>query len=537
MNKTHASTSMKKLRPIIAALLIAAIISGITVVASSAENKNTVLINFQVDAENTGEHLFKVLGELEGRGYTTTVYVTGSFAENNGRIIQEIQDHGHDIAFHGWATGENLTTMNYSMQQKILINAKNSVENYSGQVEGFRPQYYSQNEDTYTILDSLNISYDSGFISGLKFIPGYENYSIPYKVPNHSFYAVPVSSYRTPDKIVYLCDLSASSKFKMNATVWSSILNNKFDESKKNKEPMVVVIHPWITGNETTGYWQAFTTFLDRIENKNIDIVKTSELLDFYIEKDNRNAFIFEGFPSKISLLDLYIKKDDHHAKLYSDVSKCSVPTKIILVRHGETSWNALGILQGNANVPLNENGSAQAQKLADNTYSKTVNSVYSSPLSRAYDTAQAIADVHQLPVKVRGNLREIGVGIYTGYKASQIPSEIRISWSTNPYFAMPSGFSNTTNLLDPSYVEGIYFEGESLDMAADRSWHSITNLAKQHCGENVVTVTHGGIIQMALTQVKGLNITEYKNIPVPTASQTVLEFEPNDSVVLLPNW
>src|SRR5665811_30888 len=105
----------------------------------------------------------------------------------------------------------------------------------------------------------------------------------------------------------------------------------------------------------------------------------------------------------------------------------------------------------------------------------KTVNAVYSSPLSRAYDTAQGIADMHHLPVKVRGNLREIGVGIYTGYTSNQIPSEIRISWSTNPYFAMPSGVPNTTNLLDPSYVEGIDFKGESLDMASDRSWHSIT--------------------------------------------------------------
>jgi|GEM_PF-3386709 len=286
MNKPHALDSINKLKPIIVALLIATAFIGITVVAGSAENKNTVLINLQVDAENTGEYLLKVLGELEERGYTTTVYVTGSFAENNGHIIQEIQEHGHDIAFHGWATGENLTTMNYSMQQEILIKAKNSVENYSEQVDGFRPQYYSQNEDTYSILDSLNISYDSGFISGLKYIPGYENYSIPYKVPNHSFYAVPVSSYRTPDKIVYLCDLSASNKFKLNATEWSSILNNEFDENKKNNEPMVVVIHPWITGNETTGYWQAFIQFLDRIENKNIDIVKTSELLEFYVLDD-----------------------------------------------------------------------------------------------------------------------------------------------------------------------------------------------------------------------------------------------------------
>jgi len=100
---------------------------------------------------------------------------------------------------------------------------------------------------------------------------------------------------------------------------------------------------------------------------------------------------------------------DDH--TLPSETSKCLVPTKIVLVRHGETSWNALGLLQGNADIPLNENGSIQAQALANSTYNKTVNAVYSSPLSRAYDTAQAVADVHQLPVKVRGNLREIGVG------------------------------------------------------------------------------------------------------------------------------
>ena len=222
---------------------------------------------------------------------------------------------------------------------------------------------------------------------------------------------------------------------------------------------------------------------------------------------------------------------------LHSEASTCSVPTKIILIRHGETSWNALSLLQGNADIPLNENGSAQAQDLANSTYSKTVNAVYSSPLSRAYDTAQAIADVHQLPVKVRGNLREIGVGIYTGYRSSQIPREVQISFTTNPDFAMPSGIPDPTNLLDPSYVQGIYFEGESLNNVSDRTWHGITNLAKQHCGENVVTVTHGGVIQVVLTQVYGLNVTQYRQFTIPTASQTVLEFEPDDSVVVLPDW
>lgn len=220
-----------------------------------------------------------------------------------------------------------------------------------------------------------------------------------------------------------------------------------------------------------------------------------------------------------------------------SENSKCSVPTKMILVRHGQTSWNALGLLQGNADVPLDAIGIAQAQVLAENTSGKTVNVVYSSPLSRAYDTAQAIANVHQLPVKVNSNLREIGVGIYTGYRADQIPSGVRISWTTKPDFVMPSGIPDPTNLSDPSYVEGIYFEGESLNMVADRTWHNITDLAKQHCGENVVTVTHGGVIQIALTHVSGSPVTNYSKFTVPTASQTVLEFETDDTIVVLPNW
>lgn len=219
------------------------------------------------------------------------------------------------------------------------------------------------------------------------------------------------------------------------------------------------------------------------------------------------------------------------------DDSQCSVPTKIILVRHGQTEWNALGILQGNADVPLDSTGVIEAQELADSSSSKTVDAVYSSPLSRAYDTAQAIATEHQLSVNVEDGLREIGVGIYTGHQGSQIPSDIRLSWTTNPDFAMPSGVPNTTNLLDPSYVYGINFEGESLNMVADRTWVEITDIADEHCGENIVTVTHGGIIGITLTQVYDLPVTDYRNYSVETGSQTVLEFQPDSSVVVLDDW
>lgn len=216
----------------------------------------------------------------------------------------------------------------------------------------------------------------------------------------------------------------------------------------------------------------------------------------------------------------------------------CSEPTRIILVRHGQTNWNVQGILQGNADIPLDEIGLAQAEYLSQELADKDVDAVFSSHLSRAYETALAIADYHGLRVHKRNNIREIGVGVYTGYTGSQIPLETRIAWATNPDFAFPSGVPDTSELLEPAYVEGIWFEGESLNMVAERSWYAgICNIAKQHCGENVVVATHGGIIKIALTQVYGLPVTKYSTFDVPNASLTVLEFKPDGSLVELSDW
>ncbi len=216
----------------------------------------------------------------------------------------------------------------------------------------------------------------------------------------------------------------------------------------------------------------------------------------------------------------------------------CSEPTKIILIRHGQTHWNVLHILQGNADIPLDETGVEQAECLAQEIAGKDVNAIYSSPLSRAYDTALTIAAPHGLRVRKRFRLLEIGLGIYTGYQGSQIPEEVRTAWATDPDFAFPSGFPDTTDLLEPEYVEGRCFLGESLNMVMWRSWYAgIRFLARRHCGENVIVSTHGGVIKIALTQVYGLPVTDYRTFDVPNASQTVLEFEPDGSVVVLSDW
>ncbi|MBI2159426.1 MAG: histidine phosphatase family protein [Candidatus Rokubacteria bacterium] len=73
--------------------------------------------------------------------------------------------------------------------------------------------------------------------------------------------------------------------------------------------------------------------------------------------------------------------------------------------------------------------------------------------------------------------------------------------------------------------------------MVLERSWQALRDLARLHCGQHVVVVTHGGVIQIALTRANGLPVTRYRTFPVANASQTVLGFRSDGSVAVLPGW
>ncbi|HAM59239.1 MAG: hypothetical protein A2X51_12260 [Candidatus Rokubacteria bacterium GWC2_70_24] len=217
--------------------------------------------------------------------------------------------------------------------------------------------------------------------------------------------------------------------------------------------------------------------------------------------------------------------------------ASCPQPTRAILIRHAETQWNALGLLQGHADIPLSAAGRAQAEALAAALGGKQVDAVYASPLSRALETARAIAAPRGLTVTARDDLREIGTGVYTGRPASDIPPATRTTWATNPSVAMPSGVPDPAGLREPAPVQGRWFEGESLSGVAERAWREILSLVGQHCGKDVAIVTHGGVIQLALTRAKGLPATEWRNFRVPNVAQIALEFQPDGAVVVLPGW
>lgn len=107
--------------------------------------------------------------------------------------------------------------------------------------------------------------------------------------------------------------------------------------------------------------------------------------------------------------------------------------TTLLLVRHGETDWNAERRWQGHTDVPLNERGRKQARALAEQIAAEPVDAVYSSDLRRARDTAAAVADRLGLPVTVDPDLREIDVGSREGLTGDEVGDR---AWDGEPHAA-----------------------------------------------------------------------------------------------------
>lgn len=159
------------------------------------------------------------------------------------------------------------------------------------------------------------------------------------------------------------------------------------------------------------------------------------------------------------------------------------VATRIIAVRHGETDWNVEARIQGQLDIGLNDKGRWQAQRAARALAEESVDALYSSDLSRACTTAQAIADHAPQPLKVQTHigLRERAFGKFEGqtYTAitEQWPEEARLWRIRDPDFA-PVG-------------------GESPVQVLARVARTVDEIASQHLGEQIVLVSHGGVLDM----------------------------------------
>jgi len=153
--------------------------------------------------------------------------------------------------------------------------------------------------------------------------------------------------------------------------------------------------------------------------------------------------------------------------------------THLIIVRHGQTEWNNKGIRQGHLDSKLTDAGIAQAKALGARLAREQFTSLYSSDLGRAVQTAMAIAELTGHEIVSDARLRERHLGIFQGLNAEELsakyPEERRQFRTMGPDYVIPGG--------------------ESLRQQVARNVACLNELAIKHQGEQIVIVTHGGVV------------------------------------------
>jgi broad specificity phosphatase PhoE len=181
---------------------------------------------------------------------------------------------------------------------------------------------------------------------------------------------------------------------------------------------------------------------------------------------------------------------------------------RLTLVRHGETLWNQAGKIQGLADIELSKLGIAQAKKLALSLQHENFDMIFSSPLKRAYATAQAIAVHHALPITIEKDLHELNAGELEGL--------------TFPELQLRYGEFLSKWMNDHSSVT--MPQGESLQEVQDRVWPVIQRITKT--SENALVVSHSFVIITILCKARNLSLSHSKEMRVGVASKTSLEIE-----------
>lgn len=179
---------------------------------------------------------------------------------------------------------------------------------------------------------------------------------------------------------------------------------------------------------------------------------------------------------------------------------------KIYLVRHGETDWNKMQLLQGREDIPLNETGISQALICGEAFAHIPIDRIISSPLIRAQKTASLIRDrIGSMQIEIEPELIERDFGLISGMNKEQ-----RLKFQEEK--------------KDP--------KAESFDTLCDRAYHTIQTYAKNNHAKNLLMVSHGAFIGAALTKISNGKI-DANTFRLLNTSINIFEFKENKLSIL----
>lgn len=181
--------------------------------------------------------------------------------------------------------------------------------------------------------------------------------------------------------------------------------------------------------------------------------------------------------------------------------------TEILLIRHGETAWNAIRRLQGHLDVPLNAEGERQAARLGRSLADVRLDAVFSSDLQRARQTAAAIAGHHALPVQTDAGLRERCYGAFEGMLYAEISERY------------PQDFAAwKARDIDARFPASVHV-AETMREFASRTIGAIKRIASEGRYRRIAMVAHGGVLECAYRAALRMDFAQERTFDIFNAS------------------
>jgi len=193
---------------------------------------------------------------------------------------------------------------------------------------------------------------------------------------------------------------------------------------------------------------------------------------------------------------------------------------RLLLVRHGDSEYEAQARYWGHTDITLSPVGFKQAERLRDRLSVEELHYIYSSDLQRALSTAQIITSIHKVNIVPCAELREINFGKFEGKTFEEIKSAFpnAVQYWTGNNFNLP------------------FPDGESLRDLENRVESFVGRLAKHPIESTVLIVAHGGPLKIMLCNFLRIGLRYWWQICLSQASLTILETYPQGAILCLLN-
>lgn len=192
------------------------------------------------------------------------------------------------------------------------------------------------------------------------------------------------------------------------------------------------------------------------------------------------------------------------------------MPTDVLLIRHGETAWNRGKIFRGTHDVPLNDNGRAQAAALAEALWNRRIDAAFTSGLSRARETAEIVLAGRNVAAVIEDGLCDFDYGDWTGLEDAEVarrwPEQHRL-WGSDPERAELPG-------------------GDTLQGVFDRAASTMARIAAERDGCTVALFAHRVVNKVLVLGALGLGLSRFNFIRQDNCCLNEFQYVGGDYVI-----